>query len=47
MGAKRFGVDVQKTARCGLWAGGHAVQEGHFRMIYRLHVFASFISVKF
>src|SRR5947208_1247645 len=43
MGAKRLRVDVQKAARCGRLAGGRAVQETHFRVIYGLHVFASFI----
>src|SRR6266540_4135830 len=47
MGAKRLRVDVQKAARCGRLAGGRAVQETHFRVIYGLHVFASVISADF
>jgi hypothetical protein len=47
MGAKRFRVDLQKTVRSGLPTGNHSVQEWYFRVIYSLHVFASFIPVDF
>src|SRR5947208_6158003 len=46
MSAKRFRVKVQKAVRGGRRAGAHAVQ-GAYRVIYGLHVFASFISVDF
>src|SRR6266513_6183971 len=46
MGPECFRVDVQKTVRCDRRAGAHAVQ-GAYRVIYGLHVLASFISVDF